>query len=335
MYQTKQKEHAHAPARAAPMRKQMRARLHGMVGTPDPLHSEKDPVWCATDVFSTAFEHSGAALSQQAAPTGCTLSEEQRRRGVFLQRFGGLAFQRGELAASIVRGEGTMMLVSCLKRAYRDAGAQSPKTRINAASARRTALRGGAQVIFNPGDIQTAVGLVTQSLHSARQQLIALERAALAHGAPETLLRDYPFLCVEQEKASLAQYLQRLREPEGTDDPETLAVLRYGVDRLNAILQKKEQQRQVFLTRLEELLQCARTAEREYREEDFVRRVTAASSDFTDGEDAGDTPDTPEQTKQQVADPQTTEQGGTMRSYIRISSDFTFGLNCCTYKIVW
>lgn len=273
----REREHGEKPSvRASPDKKQVRVRLNRLVGTVDPEHSEKDPVWSLTETFSTAFAQAGTEFSKNAVGKSNTPAVASMPNGAFLQSFGQIAFRRGDLAAAILRGQGEMMLVSCLKRAYSSASSDAQRTTLPGEGGRNVSLTGGGQVVFRAGELEGAVGLVTKSMHSARWQLAAFRRAALAEDVPDTLLKAYPFLSAVQEKEVQEQYKEQLRALESTHaDPEELAVLRYGIDRLTAIVQKKEQQRQAFLTRLEELLRNIYAAEETFSDKDFIRRARA------------------------------------------------------------
>lgn len=185
---------------------------------------------------------------------------------MFLTKFSQIAFQRGTLAAAVLRGTGKMMLFSCLKRTVGQSGPTNPRQRmLFEASSQRRAESGDLpeQVMFNRGQANSAVGLVVDVLNDARRTVDTMVDMAGGKSVPpagsgaETLSRMYPFLSVGKEQALLAQYRIKLQD---ANDVSSKEILKHAMEKTQALVQKKEQMKLRFITALRSVSDSASAA---------------------------------------------------------------------------
>ena len=262
--------------------KQVRAQLARAAGVS--ANARKDPVSFVTESFQQNFDRIGAQRTESmlsggadvrmeaedenesaAAPGSAGFSQGGRQRNAQeflpgtrtpLQKFGETAFQRGKLSASVLRGTGKMMLVSCLKRTVGQSDLES--------SREQNMLRSGAQqrnvpghapdsVLFTRGVAQGAVGLVVDTLRDARRVVQSMEVLATGTGEVRggvegsTLQSMYPFLNDSRERELLAEYRQQL---SGAVSAEESAVLQNALVHTRALIEKKAQMKEEFINKL-------------------------------------------------------------------------------------
>lgn len=293
----------------------------------------RDPVRLLTESFASSFESMGSGLAEQSsqntdpfrslrpstqqgqfqqqadesAPEESQLlstgmkgyeGERYQGNGAFIRSFGQVAFTKGNLAAGILQGEGRMMLISSLKRA----AGQSGNMLYPSSSAHQTIPGQSGTVIFNRYDVNSAVGLVVNSIRSGRRVLAQLQSAA--EGQPlrgegiETLKRVYPFLSDSEDKELLNRYSARLKELSESDGSlEDMQALEYGIRKLTAIISQKQQQREQFITKLNELSAHAIQAENMFSQKSFVDTLLSEIGVSAAGvsDDSGEDEDAPEE----------------------------------------
>lgn len=185
---------------------------------------------------------------------------------MFLSRFAQVAFNRGTLAGAVLRGTGKMMLFSCLKRT---AGQSQPmnlrQRKLFEGSSQRRNVTGHTpdQVMFNRGEADGAVGLVVDVLRDARRVVDSM--AELASGknqlgkesGAQTLQKAYPFLNDEKEQALLAEYRSKLKNVQ---DPQSKEILQHAIVKTEALMEKKQQMKQRFITTLRSISDSATAA---------------------------------------------------------------------------
>ena len=185
---------------------------------------------------------------------------------MFLSRFSEVAFNRGKMAGAVLRGTGKMMLFSCLKRTVGQSGPTDQRQRkLFEAGSQRRNIAGAApdQVIFNRGQVEGAVGLVVDVLRDARRVVDSMSKLAegknvLQEGSgAETLRKTYPFLSDTQEKGLLEDYRKRL---SGTQSPQEKEILQHAIVKTQALLDKKNQMKQRFITELRSVSERAQEA---------------------------------------------------------------------------
>lgn len=221
-----------------------------------------------------------------------------------IRRFSETAFQRGTLSAAVMGGTGKMMLVSCLRRTV----GQSQPVR----EQQRRLFEGGSQqrvipghgpdnVVFNRGFADSAVGLVVDTLADARQMVESMADLAAGKsdmgsaGGAQTLRKMYPFLDDSRERSLLEQYGARLRE--STDAGER-HLLQNACVRAQAIISKKNQMRNEFISKLRFIADRATEALTLFETPGFIDELVEAVSQTDDtpvppDDPAGDAPETP------------------------------------------
>ena len=271
-----------APPRA---REQVRAQLAQAAGAS--MFSHRDPISFVTESFYQNFDRLGArntaerlpdrgadsrsAWENWSVPEDWSVLEQkdaaadryrqkpaqvQPELAAPLQTFSETAFQRGKLSASVLRGTGKMMLVSCLRRTVGQSDLERLEEQdrfMSGAQKRNVPGHSPDSVLFTRGVAQSAVGLVVDTLRDARRLVQSLE--ALANGAGEvrggvegsTLRAMYPFLDDSRERALLAEYSGRLR---ASTDPDEHAVLQNALVHTHALMEKKAQMKTEFINKL-------------------------------------------------------------------------------------
>ena len=323
--------------------------LRRMAGLPQKGCDSRDPVSHVQDVFFTGFATHGRAMAQlegapfmeakqpemereeaqqsaeqrQAPPTG---GMEERYQGSafgyaneqFYHRFADTAFSKGDLAAGVLQGKGKMMLVSTMKQALGQSPPDNERERklwANTSAHKKLPL-GDARVVFNKGEVRSAVGLTVDSIASGRNALNDMREAALlcgrSKGGGETLLRLYPFLSVEEDRQSLENIRRQLREAKGGQNADKQRMLEYGERKMQAMIEKKEAMRIRFIQLIDELSANAQRAEEEFSEAGFsdqlFRELYAyAPEEYDSGEDMPpeDEEDDPEEGSSGAEDPGT------------------------------
>ena len=222
----------------------------------------------------------------QRTDSGQTMPES----GILLEKFSETAFRRGTLSASVLGGTGKMMLVSCLKRS----GAQTdPNSRNEAAlfgtgnQTRNVPGHAPDRMLFSRGVVNSAVGLVVDTLRDARQTVDTLRDMALGTGElrggieNSALLKLYPFLDTSREKAMAEQYEARLRE---NTDVQERAVLQNALVHTRAMLDRKVSMKEEFINKLRQISDRAVQALEEFEAPGFGEEVWRAVS----GQEAND-----------------------------------------------
>ena len=239
--------------------------------------SRRDPVSHVTESFHQSFDRLGMQRTEELLSDSRDASRQNPERGqtgsaekrpadetpaylpgteVPLRKFSETAFKRGRLSASVLRGTGKMMLVSCLKRTIGQSDLES--------SREQNLLRSGPQqrnvpghtpdsVLFTRGVAESAVGLVVDTLRDARRVVQSME--ALAAGTGEvrggvegsTLRAMYPFLDDSRERALLKEYRRQLAASE---DVEEVALLQNALIHTRALIGKKSQMKEEFVNKL-------------------------------------------------------------------------------------
>lgn len=241
----------------------------------------------------TASEGTGALQENQAQPgseEAARIQSERKRPGAQfhaelpqtpIQTFSEMAFQRGRLASAVLQGTGRMMLATCLQHSI---GQQNP------VRSRQTLFGAGTQVrvvpgsspdqmMFHRGFARSAVGLVVDVLSDARSVVDTL--ADMADGAgtleenegAQTLRQVYPFLDDSRERELLDQYRAQLA---GTTGVEERQVLQNAIVHAEALITRKAQMKNEFVTKLRLISDKAEEALEELQSEDTVNFLTTA-----------------------------------------------------------
>ena len=199
--------------------------------------------------------------------------------GIPLEKFSETAFRRGKLSASVLGGTGKMMLVSCLKRTGErsDGDFQGEDTLFQSGSQTRNVPgHGPDKMLFSRGFVNSAVGLVVDTLQDARQTVDAMRQMALGTGdlrgsvEGSALLKLYPFLDNSREKAMVERYEERLRL---VTDAEERAVLQNGLVHARAMLDRKASMKEEFINQLRQISDKAIQALEEFEAPGFAEEV--------------------------------------------------------------
>ena len=195
-----------------------------------------------------------------------------------IQTFSETAFQRGNLAASVLQGTGRMMLATCLKRSLGQAEPLQHRQNLFAGGSQARTVPGSApdQMVFWRGYAQSAVGLVVDVLTDARAVVDSMAQMAGGTGALEenegaqTLRRVYPFLDDKREQALLARYRAQLAE---TRDPREKPVLQNAIVHTHALIERKAQMKEAFINKLRWISDKAQEALQEMESADTLEEV--------------------------------------------------------------
>ena len=230
----------------------------------------RDPVYALSEGFSQVFDWVGmqsarlrmGKAADPAAGTSMRPLVEDDAQGA-LRRFASYAFQSGRMAGAVLRGQGEMMLHACLRRA---AGRGLPQTevrrRLDSLADERPVPQSAARVRFGE-DEHSAIAVTLRATTAATRALAAVQKSAktLEGQGVSTMREAFPFLFTQEDRALIAALSEKRRNMGQASREEVRAVDRALV-RARAVLQKKEQRRGDFLTKLESMLANARAAER-------------------------------------------------------------------------
>lgn len=217
---------------------------------------------------------SGEELPYRERTTG------EKSRDDFYGRFSEIAFKNGKLASAILRDEGQTMFVQCMKRALGQSElTYSMTSKLFEKSSKLASLKNPlAKKIAFKHYTNRAIGLVVESILSARQTLELFEQLAAGDSekeAPEmkdNIIPDvYPFLNISEDAKRMAEYEEKLREltslegntPDRKQRNEIAgqkAVLTAGIIKTQSLINKKRQLQNQFYYRLEQLLENSHKA---------------------------------------------------------------------------
>lgn len=264
----------------------------------------RDPLAQVTESFQQTFDRMGLRRAEQMTRKNASEQEQaaagseeaarfqssRKRPGAKfhpelpqtpIQTFAGMTFQRGRLAAAVLQGTGRMMLATCLQHAV---GQHNPL------QSRQTLFGGGSQVrvvpgsspdqmLFHRGFAQSAVGLVVDVLSDARSVVDTLTEMASGTGSLEenegaqTLRRVYPFLDDSRERRLMNQYRLQLAETTGVEERQ---VLQNAMVHAGALITRKAQMKEEFVTQLHLMSDKVEEALEELQQEDTLDFLTAA-----------------------------------------------------------
>lgn len=304
--------------------KQLGAQIACSSGTAVP-HSQ-DPVYYMINNFTTKFDAVGrqraAALGgersdsemlgerspEQGSATGegSTLTEERQRQlrrqhdspvyrhsgeqlenGSFTDRFASYAFNGGNMAASVISGQGRQMFTSCLSRALgRPVPSSEKQKRILMQNAIENNVDGtAAKVVFNR-HAQSAVGIVLDSIRGASSAFEAFKKLANESGAIkdtpmehyniETMKALYPYLVTAKDKKQLSEYNAQLKALENDTSPqaaESRRAIQWARDRQRAMLDRKAAEQRKLLTVLTRAQSNLKEAEKLFSSDGFVESI--------------------------------------------------------------
>ena len=267
-----------------------------------------DPIYHITESFRSTFELSGQSQVRQfAGKNAQNRTEEQQQKEAdqtnlatsekakndFYGRFSEIAFKNGRLAAADLKNEGQTMFVQCLKRALgQSETAYSMKSKLFTKSSEITPLKNPiAKKIAFKHYSHSAIGLVVESILSARQTLELFKRLASdgseqeGPGMKDNIIRNvYPFLTISEDAERKVEYEEKLRELtslegntlDGKQRNEIAgqkAVLTAGITKIQGLIMRKRQLQDQFFNRLEQLLENSRKAEAVFRSPGFADNV--------------------------------------------------------------
>ncbi len=172
-----------------------------------------------------------------------------------VRRFSEIAFNRGTLAGAVMAGTGKMMLVSCLKRVVGQTSIREQQRRLFEGGSQHMNIPGhtSGSVVFNRGVIDSAVGLVVDTLADARRIVDSMADIAAGQSVmgemdgAGTLRKLYPFLDDSRERKLIRDYGERLKV---SDDPEERHLLQNASVHAQALIQKKAQMKAEFINKL-------------------------------------------------------------------------------------
>ena len=198
-----------------------------------------------------------------------------------IQTFSETAFQRGNLAASVLQGTGRMMLATCLKRSLGQGEPNQQRQTLFGAGSQARTVPGSSpdQMVFYRGFAQSAVGLVVDVLADARAVVDSLTEMAQGTGSLKedegaaTLRRVYPFLDDSREQQLLAGYQAQLA---AADDEREKPVLQNAIAHTRALIARKGQMKNEFISKLRWISNQAEEALEELEGEETLEYLTAA-----------------------------------------------------------
>lgn len=237
--------------------------------------------------FSRADREDEQSEKRDGEKSGREKEEAEKNRTlpgteIPVRRFAQMAFQRGNLSASILEGTGKVMLVSCLKYAVGQSNVTrlQQRTLFDVGSQRRNVPgRDPDQMLFNRNVTGSAVGIVVDALRDARRVVDTMAQMAQgtgelqARGGGATLRAMYPFLDDSRERELLERYTAQLA---ACTDENQRPILHSALVRTRALMAKKSQMRLEFVNKLRLFSQRARQAMEEFEAPGFVEDVAAA-----------------------------------------------------------
>lgn len=200
-----------------------------------------------------------------------------------LRRFSETAFQRGTMSGAVLQGTGRMMLFSCLKRTIGQSQPQKEQQRKlfdHASQLRNVPGHNPDQVVFNRGFVNSAVGVVVDTLRDARrtvEDMQFLVRGGLAktengmYGA-DSMRMMYPFLDDSRERELLSSYYEKLRG--GGLGADERALMQGAVTKTRALIDKKARMKIEFINKLRFMSDRAAEALTEFEEPGFTAALT-------------------------------------------------------------
>lgn len=228
--------------------------------------------------------------NEKATALGKTsMAPYYRQRDMFsgdrlMTKFSEVTFNRGVMAGAILNGTGQMMLFNCLKRTV---GQSQPKTifqkKLSQQASAHRLVKGYPQdkLIFNKGFTDSAVGLVVDVLRDSRRVVDGL--SAVVDGTAvnskkgagaDTLEKMYPFLSTKKEELLLADYDKALAAlGNSPQDNEKRQLLTRATERLNAMVEKKNQMKVEFVSKLRYISESAQKAQALFSTEDFKQSL--------------------------------------------------------------
>ena len=182
------------------------------------------------------------------------------------------------------------MLVSSLKRTIGQRGPLNAReeTLRGSSSVHKNLLQSDAQVIFNRDDVNSAVGLVVSSLRSARRVLDTFRQAACGSSATHdagilTLQKQYPFLSDRADRETMSSYAARRQQLLAEGDERGAALLAHSIQKLQGVIQKKQEMRDRFATELQRMSENAQGAELLFSQEEFMEELFGELLEFAQG----------------------------------------------------
>ena len=204
---------------------------------------------------SSARQGENVPAARGKGPGGSRYPLAGYQEGWPVRTFAETAFQRGTLSAAVLQGTGKLMLTSCLKRSIGQSGPKRLQQQAALGIGSQTRNVPGHspdKMVFNRGFVDSAVGLVVDTLRDARRSVDAL--AEMAEGAGElseatggALRKMYPFLDDSREREMLESYRGQLAR---STDAREKAVLQNGMVQTRALIAKKAQVKNEFINKL-------------------------------------------------------------------------------------
>lgn len=312
------------------------------LGAGNPGLKSLDPIYYIAENFRTTFDLFGQNNAQRMAEAGNQWAEgksendlsaetdfpyyestaAEKAKGDFYRNFSEITFRNGRLASAVLQNGGKTMFVSCLKRAL---GQSAPtnflQSKLFSASSAKVRLKNSsAQVIFNRYT-NSALGLVVESIRSARENLKVFKRLATDDFEKEipgmkgnTLRNVCPFLSIAKDTERLVEYEERLREltqlagSQGNLNQRhnisaQKAILTAGISKTRGLIAKKRQLEAQFIQRLEQLLENSRQAEKDFETPGFAETVVEELLDLLEFPDDGNDDDGNEENKHNPEEP--------------------------------
>ncbi|MGN0650991.1 MAG: hypothetical protein ACI4KM_11180 [Oscillospiraceae bacterium] len=220
---------------------------------------------------------------------------KQLQNGDFCDRFSNYAFTNGNLAASVFTGTSKAVFTSCLCRgAMRRGTERDVQKGLNGGKTKNVPLDGQpAGLIFNNSsinkDVGLAAGIVVDSIRSSIRVMDIFKQLVADSGSqPKTWLerRDvttlkqmYPFLNTDEDDALIAKYSAELKQLGNDSTPEGLSKRRVfdaALKKAEAVKSRKLSEQRKFLTKLEEMLNNAREAEKMFLSDEFLSEAEEA-----------------------------------------------------------
>ena len=291
---------------------------------------QHDPLWHVTESFQQSFDRIGlkraraaADRSQsekpEAAPEQAADRQPEKRSGPqkaasrdrredaaqgpgvagsadALTRFSEIAFRRGAMSASVLNGTGKMMLVSCLRRTAAEAGPQRMQRQELLRTGSQTWAipgHGPDQIVFNRGFVNSALGIVTDTLRDARaavDSMAEVAREGVSGAQPEysAMFKLYPFLDDSRDAALEAEYREKLA---ACADEREKPVLQNALVQTRALRAKKAQMKNEFISKLRFLSARAEETRAELEAPGILDELTAAAF----GGEEAELPENPEE----------------------------------------
>lgn len=257
-------------------------------------YSNVNPVYQVVENFKKTFESNiiekieTSQVSSASKDIPLELSGKKDKENDFYSKFGEQALNNGKLVGGIINEESKPIFVSILKRTLtRNSKSNEDTKKIFSKSKVQDQVDNLPIHLELNRYTNEAAGIVLDALMSAGRFAKSLKDLiegkvghSLGDDRREFLFKMYPFLTTQKEEGLLEEYTQKLELLGKNDDPtnqsdvlEQQAVLKHGIIKTTALINKKKQMTVNFISAINELLTKSQKAQEIFSRPSFVTEV--------------------------------------------------------------